>query len=498
MIAACQPAASAEHASTGALTMVIETTSGTPPAAPNPTPTSLVTPTPAPDLTSDGNCANIERLAPDSIAAQQMLEESVQNFKALYPTEYMGMAILHRVDRLGDWAVVQGSVSGEGKDVIVVRQTPQGYRIAARYIISAPLESFDDPETLVPQYFLKKLPEAPKALFACLDQTWLLAGGYLREPSDVYQLAYIGTDDNTTEGVTEIHSLQSDGLVQAVLLSEPMLIMGLASSPDGKRIAFWGCPGSLANDCLPGEDLDVWTVDWDGSNLLNLTEASAANESHPDWSPDGQQLVFDSDRSGYSELYIMSADGNTPKALTDGPGQNTEPNWSPDGQWIAYLCGQGGATRICVVSPDGQPAGEPIAGTTPAWSPDGQRLAFLCFYNNHSDICTTWPDGSGIVNLTDSLADEHSPAWSPDGGWLAFVSNRGDDIELYKVCVTCPNEAGEVRLTDEPRFTGWPAWSPGGEQVAYVAGEDLMVVNADRSSLTYLASGVFAPPIWRP
>lgn len=256
----------------------------------------------------------------------------------------------------------------------------------------------------------------------------------------MYQIAYVGTSDYTTEGVTEIHSLQSDGSNRTTILGEPMLIMNPVSSPDGKQIVFWGCPGSLANDCSAGEDLDVWVVNWDGSNLRNLTEDSAANDSHPDWSPDGQQLVFDSDRLGDTQLYVMNADGSAPRALTGSPGRNAEPKWSPDGKWIAYHCSKpsktGVETRICVIAmhgawPEGQPAREPIAGTTPVWSPDnlklGIRLAFLCFQEGHSDICTARPDGSELANLTNSPADEHSPAWSPDGTWLAFVSNRGDD-----------------------------------------------------------------------
>jgi Tol biopolymer transport system component len=181
---------------------------------------------------------------------------------------------------------------------------------------------------------------------------------------------------------------------------------------------------------------------------------------------------------------------------------NSEPTWSPDGKWIAHHCTQEGDTQICVISPEGQPAGEPIPGTAPVWSPgnpeDGARLAFLCFQESHSDICMMQADGSELVNLTNSTSDEHSTAWSPDGNWLAFVSNRGNDVDVYKVCATCPEEPVAVRLTDEPRSTGWPVWSPDGSRVAYVAGEDLMLVNADRSGVTYLASGVFGPPIWQP
>jgi hypothetical protein len=443
------------------------------------------------------NCSSVERLEAGSPAVQQILDEFIANFKQQNPNETMGMAILHRVDRLGEWAVIQGSVSGEAKDVIAVQQTPQGYQLAGRYIITTPLASLNEPERLIPQYFLDQLSEAPPALFTCLDQSWLLAEGYPGEVDHIFQIAFVSTDDFTTDGVSEIHTLQSDGSNHSMLLHEPMLILGLAASPHGAEIAFWGCAGSLSIDCSLDEDLDVWVVNWDGSNLHNLTEDSPRSDLHPDWSPDGEQIVFESDRSGISQIYIMNADGSGPKALTAGPDWNTEPKWSPDGNWIAYHCRQGGETNICVVSPEGEPAGEPISGVKPAWS-SGEQLAFLCYRNSQSDLCIAHPDGSDSVNLTHTPSDEHSPAWSPDGNWLAFVSNRGNDLEIYTICVTCPKTPDSLRLTFEPRSAGAPIWSPDGRQIAYLTSHVLMLIQADGSDATYLASGVFGSPIWKP
>jgi TolB protein len=358
----------------------------------------------------------------------------------------------------------------------------------------------------ITQYFLEKLPDAPRALFTCLEQTWF-PGRQARptEPPHAYQLVYIGTDNGNTDGVTEIRAIPFDGSDSRLVLSAPMMIIGLVLSQDGEQLAFWGCPGSIAHDCIPPEeDLDVWAVNWDGSNLRNLTDDSVANDANPDWSPDGKQIVFDSDRLGTPQLYIMNADGSSPKALTDDAFQNTEPKWSPDGKWIAYHCRQGFETQICVITPDGENVAEPIPGTMPVWSPSnvegGIYLAFLCFYGTQSDICTVQPDGSNVVNLTDNPADEHSPAWSPDGKWMAFVSNRGQDVDIYKVCLTCLGDFTAIRLTDEVRGADWPTWSPDRRWVAYwdVIGQTLMMVKPDRSDVHFVAAGVFSPPLWRP
>ena len=92
---------------------------------------------------------------------------------------------------------------------------------------------------------------------------------------------------------------------------------------------------------------------WDlGLNLLGpvLEEAEAA---HPDWSPVGEQIVYQSPVNGSWDLYVINADGSGKRQLTNDLGIEGLPAWSPDGQWIAYLSNADGNWGIWAIRADG-------------------------------------------------------------------------------------------------------------------------------------------------
>ena len=59
-------------------------------------------------------------------------------------------------------------------------------------------------------------------------------------------------------------------------------------------------------------------------------------DTDPSFSPDGSKIVFESDRSGSQQLYIMNADGSNQRRISFGGGWYASPEWSPDGEWIAF------------------------------------------------------------------------------------------------------------------------------------------------------------------
>ncbi len=199
-----------------------------------------------------------------------------------------------------------------------------------------------------------------------------------------------------------------------------VLVAPMAISSRSAQAQVPGFNGLIAFTSNRDGNYEIYTMNPDGSNPTNLTN-NPAEDSLPDWSPDGTKILFCSERDGNNEIYVMNADGSNPTNLTNNPGQDSQPAWSPDGTQIAFISYGPELMGIYIMNADGSnptrltpQAPGPWIDQGPEWSPDGTKIAFESNRNDYDDIYTINVDGSGEVNLTNNpgSADVH-PSWQP-------------------------------------------------------------------------------------
>jgi dipeptidyl aminopeptidase/acylaminoacyl peptidase len=86
-------------------------------------------------------------------------------------------------------------------------------------------------------------------------------------------------------------------------------------------------------------DEEIWLMQADGTGKHNLTQAPRADDKLPAWSPDGTKIAFTSDRGtahNDEEIVVMNNDGSNQTSISGSPADDYEPAWSPDGRRIAF------------------------------------------------------------------------------------------------------------------------------------------------------------------
>jgi YD repeat-containing protein len=287
-------------------------------------------------------------------------------------------------------------------------------------------------------------------------------------------LAFLRSSSRAT---TDLYLLSLDGGAPRRLTFDSASILGLAWTSDGREIVFasrrGGCIYSLWRIPAAGgtpermptighsvvspaisrqgnrlvytqalDDQNIWSLEWDAAGRVGAATSlisSTLGDNGPDYSPNGQKVVFASNRSGGFGIWVCDRDGANPVQLIDrGP----------------YLTG------------------------TPRWSPDGRRIAFDSRSNDtglegNADIYVVSAEGGQPRRLTGEPAEDVAPSWSRDGKWIYFGSTRGGAMQIWKV----PVEGGQAaQVTKQGGFEGFES--------------------AD-GKLFYYAKGRSVPGIWQ-
>ena len=188
----------------------------------------------------------------------------------------------------------------------------------------------------------------------------------------------------------------------------------------------------------------LWSVPREGGEARQLT--TGGHEAHPIFSPDGKWIAFEGEYDGNRDVYVMPAEGGTPRRLTWHPGQDIPAGWTPDGQRVLFISDReayADFTRLYTVAREGGPAEAlPMWRGVDAWfSPDAARLAYV---PNIQWQGTSWKRYRGgqttpiyIVRLSDLAlervprenSNDSHPVWF--GDTVYFLSDRNGPVSLF-------------------------------------------------------------------
>jgi TolB protein len=251
-------------------------------------------------------------------------------------------------------------------------------------------------------------------------------------------------------GNKEIYILGIDGRGVTPVTRNRSINLSPTWSPDGRQVAWTsykrGNPDLYIKDLVSGRTRVV--SDEEGIN------ASAV------YSPDGRRIALTRSEKGDADIWILDAKtGAVLQRVTTGGGIDVAPDFSPNGDQLVFCSERSGGSQIYLVDLDGAAPRRltPTAGffTDPVFSPDGSRIAFVARDGNF-DVLTMKVDGSEMTRLTQDQGDNEDPTWSPNGRYLVFSSTRNGGSDLW---ISTANGRYQYPLTTSG---GWsqPTWSP--------------------------------------
>ncbi|MBA3889933.1 MAG: PD40 domain-containing protein [Gemmatimonadaceae bacterium] len=310
-----------------------------------------------------------------------------------------------------------------------------------------------------------------------------------------------------------LHAIGMDGAGLRSVIPRPDLNFSYDVSRDGRRIV------------VNGPEADIWSANVAGTEIVRLTNRGATRTDGSNhgarWSHDGRLIAFVSNRErrqygstvGVSDVYVMNADGSSPRNVSSGLGDEIgfEPmvlGWTPAGEIIIRtheVVGGVSRTRVYFMRPDGTPGRAPLPEQDgpPVFSPSGSHVVFTRTESGIARLYVMNADGSNARPLTNQAGDVLEPGdglrspWSPDGRTIVFRRAGADAPGLYVVTV---DGTGLRRIVAgyDARFG---SWSPAGDRIALSMDHDIHIAAVNGSgpqNVTRSPGVVDIAPVWLP
>lgn len=312
-------------------------------------------------------------------------------------------------------------------------------------------------------------------------------------------------------------------ILTGLLLLQPTPIQPAAEAPP---------PSALASEPSPKAGWDVNNPPGPYKEVpLDTTEGTWLSL---DLSPDGKIIVFDL----LGDIYTIPATGGEATPISTGHAWDMQPRFSPDGRLIAFTSDRGGGDNIWVMNADGTSPRQVTKENfrllnSPCWSPDGQSIVARKHFTGRRSLGAgeMWlyhlggGDGLQMTTRPTEQKDVGEPAFSPDGRFLyyswdstpgsTFQYNKDSNAGIYSIS-RLDRTTGEIEtIASGPGGAIRPTPSPNGKHLAFVrrvrfatclfirdlaTGEERMVFDGLERDMqeTWAIHGVYPSMAWAP
>ena len=302
------------------------------------------------------------------------------------------------------------------------------------------------------------------------------SGGWYFMPSwsrDGEQVAYYYFNPGTQLTTVYAVDLTQAELEQEILTDRGTYDLEFGSlkwSPDGESILYYTI------DVL--DIADIYKIDTASGVVEDVFTETVYDDLAPDWSPDGEQFVFASNRPNKDDpiydLYLSDTNGENLVRLTDNNDfgwVDTLPAWSPGGSKIAFfrynfIPGQafeGGPQGLwwhdLEEGEDSLLYEMPVAteDLPPVWSPNGKYLAFLEPVEGKHVLRVMDAKSGELMGVGEVLGEKRAVTWSPDSRALAFTNLEAERVGMYILDIGS-GELTEILESEPNASIGDPHW----------------------------------------
>lgn len=312
-----------------------------------------------------------------------------------------------------------------------------------------------------------------------------------------------GDKPPATKAAPEPRTKDGKRLLSALDLMKVAGVGGARLAPDGTRVAYTVSETKMEKDKEWKSVTHVWVVALSGGKPRQYTRGEKSSTA-PEWSPDGRQLAFltDREKDGERQVWMMMADGGEAWAVTTHKGGVSGFKFSPDGKQLLLSAADQPSKdeeerkkvkddtlvidrdikmthlwRWDIEKKEGKRLTDgSFTVSDPQWSPDGTRVSYTARPTPKADdgsLGAVWVlTIAGVEKkiLVSEAGRSESARWSPDGKWIAYTGGPDDSGGVTQTNLYVAPAAGGTQKQLAAKFdlnVGTPVWSRDGRRIYF-------------------------------